>query len=113
MYASVEKTPPSQAIFTLINFFFYVQKTAVIRIDFVNLNFAILTKSNSETTASQQFIALVNLTVLSMSLDGASTLMQTHPSLSSPIVPITPTGRACPVRLNKQIGHFTGTAAVC
>lgn len=90
-----------------LTFVIFVQKTAMVR-----TNFAILTKSTREATVSQQFLTLVSLNVHSMSLDGVSTFMQTSPFLSFPIVPITPTSRACPVRLNKQIGHFTGTAAV-
>lgn len=47
---------------------------------------------------------LVSLTIVSMSPDGAS--MQSPPSLSPSSLPVIPTSWACPMRLNKQIGHF-------
>lgn len=75
----------------------------MLRNEFVNFNFLI---------QGLGFIAPVSLTVLSMSLDGAAVMMPAPPSSSSPTVPITPTSQACPVCLDKQIDHFTGTAAV-
>lgn len=72
---------------------------------FVFDNFVMLTGRNKRLTASiSEFIP--------MSPDGASAMMQTSPPLSPSSPPVIPASRACPVRLNKQIGHFTGTVAV-